>query len=71
MKNEETLIKLKEARAEALANSSNVKIGMRELNTAIKALEIIVSIENQSKEKYFDFIKVAGIKYIWTIVYFI
>ena len=47
MKNEEALIKLKEARAEALANSSNVKIGMRELNTAIKALETIISIKNQ------------------------
>lgn len=51
MKNEEALIKLKEARAEALANSSNVKIGMRELNTAIKALETIISIKNQRDKK--------------------
>lgn len=51
MKNEEALIKLKEARVEALANSSNVKIGMRELNTAIKALETIISIENQRNKK--------------------
>lgn len=31
--------KLKEAKVEALANSTNIKVGQRELNKALKALE--------------------------------
>ena len=60
MKNEEALIKLKEARVEALANSSNVKIGMRELNTAIKALETIISIKNQRDKKSWVSVKLRN-----------
>lgn len=60
MKNEEALIKLKEARVEALANSSNVKIGMRELNTAIKALETIILIKNQRDKKSWVSVKLKN-----------
>lgn len=37
----EAIDKLKEAKREALANSCNIKIGRRELEVALKALEIV------------------------------
>mgnify|MGYP006874694586 CR=1 FL=1 len=37
----EAIEKLKEAKREAHANSCNIKIGRRELEVALKALEIV------------------------------
>lgn len=37
----EAIDKLREAKREAIANSCNIKIGRRELEVALKALEIM------------------------------
>ena len=37
----EAIDKLREAKREAVANSCNIKIGRRELEVALKALEIV------------------------------
>ena len=38
--------KLREAKVEALANSTNIKVGQRELNKALKALENMEKLRN-------------------------
>lgn len=41
MKYSEAINKFREAKRNALANSCNIKIGRRELEVALKALEIV------------------------------
>ena len=42
--------KLREAKVEALANSCNIKIGRRELEVALKALEKVSRLKEIAKE---------------------
>ena len=42
--------KLREAKREALANSCNIKVGRRELEVALKALEKVSRLKEIAKE---------------------
>lgn len=48
MDKQEALDKLRKAKAEGLANSCNIKVGIRELNIAISALKQLIEIENNT-----------------------
>ena len=56
MKYAETIDKLREAKREALANSCNIKIGRRELEVALKALEIVNKELPDMREKVKEYI---------------
>lgn len=51
MKKEIALERLKKAKCEALANSTNIKVGRLELNEAMKALRTIIALENVLKNE--------------------
>ena len=46
----ESIEKLREAKREALANSCNIKVGRRELEISLKALEKISRLKEIAKE---------------------
>lgn len=47
--------KLREAKRDALANSCNIKVGRRELETSLKALEKVLRLKEIAKEiKLYD-----------------
>lgn len=50
MKKEKALEKLQKAKVDAVANSTVIKVGRLELNEAIKALRIIIALQNVLKE---------------------
>lgn len=50
MKKEKALEKLRKAKVEAVSNSVVVEVGRLELNEAIKALRIIIALQNVLKE---------------------
>lgn len=51
MDKRKALGKLKKAKREALANSSEIKVGRLELNEAMKALGTIIALENVINNK--------------------
>ncbi|WP_182440309.1 hypothetical protein [Blautia obeum] len=46
MKKEKALEKLRKAKVEAVSNSTVIEVGRLELNEAIKALRIIIALQN-------------------------
>lgn len=50
MKKEKALEKLRKAKVEAVSNSTVIEVGRLELNEAIKALRIIIVLQNVLKE---------------------
>ena len=72
MDKRKALGKLKKAKREALANSSEIKVGRLELNEAMKALRTIIALENviNNKWKYRwnkSFIRLKGEYKLWHI----
>lgn len=51
MNKQKALEKLKKSKREALANSSEIKVGRLELNEAMKALRTIIALENVINNK--------------------
>ena len=50
MKKEKALEKLRKAKVEAVSNSTVIEVSRLELNEAIKALRIIIALQNVLKE---------------------
>jgi len=53
MQKQKALERLRKAKVEALANSTNIRVGRLELNEAIKALQVVINLEkilNEEKE---------------------
>lgn len=50
MKKEKALEKLRKAKVEAVSNSTVIEVDRLELNEAIKALRIIIALQNVLKE---------------------
>ena len=51
MNKEKALKKLQKAKQEALANSTDIKVGRLELNEAMKALRTIIALQNILKDE--------------------
>lgn len=63
----EAIYKLREAKREALANSCNIKIGRRELEVALKALEIVNKKSQNMKGNGWYYEKVSTIYRLETV----
>lgn len=50
MKKEKALEKLRKAKVEVVSNSTVIEVGRLELNEVIKALRIIIALQNVLKE---------------------
>ena len=51
MNKEKALKKLQKAKQEALAKSTDIKVGRLELNEAMKALRTVIALQNALKEE--------------------
>ncbi len=51
MDKEKALAKLREAKQEALVNSTVIKVGRLELNEAMKALRMVIALQNVLKDE--------------------
>lgn len=51
MDKEKALAKLWEAKQEALVNSTVIKVGRLELNEAMKALRMVIALQNVLKDE--------------------
>lgn len=51
MNKEKALKKLQKAKQEALANSTDIRVGRSELNEAMKALRTIIALQNTLKDE--------------------
>ncbi len=51
MDKEKVLAKLRKAKQEALVNSTTIKVGRLELNEAMKALRMVIALQNVLKDE--------------------
>lgn len=54
MDKEKALAKLREAKQEALVNSTAIKVGRLELNEAMKALRTVIALQNVLKDEWWN-----------------